>query len=143
MPKQYTREELWKLYQKLPKELQEVIFAGETADHISNICERYNIKEETISEIAKQVGNVLLGISPPDELQAILEKELKLEKGTAKKVAQEINRFVFYPVKPALEQLYKIGVASSEEEIKRPTIEKTEEKQTRPAREDIYKEPIE
>jgi len=36
-----------------------------------------------------------------------------------------------------------MGVVSTEEEIRRQTIAKTEEKQTRPAREDIYKEPIE
>jgi hypothetical protein len=34
MPKEYRKEELWKLYEKLPKELQEAIFAEETANHI-------------------------------------------------------------------------------------------------------------
>ena len=150
MVKQYTRAELWKLYQKLPKELQEVIFAEETANQIGKVCERYNIKEETIPEIAKQVGNVLLGILPPDEFQGTLERELKLKKETAKKVAQEINRFIFYPVKPALEELYKIKITpparppevTAPSEIK-PPVEGKPEMKPEEARKDIYREPIE
>src|SRR4030042_3120084 len=111
MAKEYTKEELWKLIEKLPKELQEAIFSEETAEHIGNTCERYDIKEEIISEIAKQVGNVLLGILPPDEFQKTLETELKLESDIAKKVAQDISRFIFYPVKTDLEELYKVEIA--------------------------------
>jgi hypothetical protein len=141
MPKQYTREELWKLYEKLPRELKETIFAEETANYIGSVCERYNISEETISEAAKQVGNVLLGILPPDEFQGVLEKELKLKKEVAKKVAQEIHRFIFYPVKPALEELYKIEISPPA----KPTgiTPPPEEKPSVPQKEDVYREPVE
>jgi len=141
MPKQYTREELWKLYQKLPKELKESIFAGETAEHIGNICERYKIPEEKISEIAKQVGNVLIGILPPGEFQEALEKEVKLEKEVAKKIAQEINRFIFYPVKPVLEELYKIEIAPPAKPTK--VTPPPEEKPSAPPGKDVYREPVE
>ncbi len=140
MPQEYTKEEFWKLYEKLPQELQEAIFSGETAEHISNICGRYNVNEKTISEVAKQVGNVLLGILPLEEFQKALVEELKIEEDTAEKMAHEINRFIFYPVKPALEQFYKTGGILAEEGIGEPTAEKTERK---PAKGDAYKEPIE
>ena len=110
MPKEYTTEQLWKLYQKLPKELQEAIFSGETSDNIWGICEMNEIPEEKMSNIAKYVGDVLLGILPPDEFQAILEKEVKLTKEVAKKVTHEINRFVFSPVKESLAALYQIEI---------------------------------
>lgn len=140
MLKEYTKEEFWKLYEKLPQELKDAIFSGETADHISDICKRYNVNEKTIPEVAKQVGNVLLGILPLEEFQKALEEELKIEKETAEKMTHEINRFIFYPVKPALEQFYKAGGIPTEEEIGEPAAEKTERK---PAKEDAYKEPIE
>jgi len=140
MPQDYTKEELWRLYEKVPQELKDAVFAVETAEYTSDICERYDIKGEMVSEMAKQVRNVLLGLLPPEDFQNILEAELKLEKETAEKVAREINRFIFYPVKPELEQLYKTGGVSAEEEISRPTERKTEEK---PAGEDRYREPLE
>ena len=156
MPKQYTNEEFWKLYEKLPKELQEVIFSEETAEHIGNTCERYDIKEETISEIAEQVGNVLLGILPPDEFQKTLETELKLEPDIAKRMAQDISRFIFYPVKTDLEELYKVEIAppanptkiTPPPEEKSPTpsdedIYHTKEKPPAPSGKDVYRETIE
>jgi hypothetical protein len=140
MPREYTKEELWKLYKKLPKELQEAIFAEETADHIYEICERYEVPEEKVPEIAKEVGNVLLGLLPPNEFQEILEKEIKLEREIAKRVAQEIHRFIFYPVKSSLEELYKIEIAPpAQPKITPPPGEKP----TPPPQRDIYREPIE
>ncbi len=151
MPKAYTREQLWKLYKKLPEELQEAIFSVETADNIYGICERNNVGIEKISSVATYVGNVLVGVLPPEELQETLEKEVKLEKAVAKKVAQEINRFIFYPVRPALEQLYKVGVipagevTPSEKTLEKPSEQEKigEEKLPTPARKDTYREPIE
>ena len=104
MPKEYTKEELWKLYEKLPEELKEAVFSVDTADNIWNTCERNNI--ETVSEISKLVGNVLLGILSPSEFQKSLETELKLELSVAKKVFQEIHRQIFYPVQIELSKLY-------------------------------------
>jgi len=130
MAKEYTKEQLQQLYKKLPQELQEAIFSVETADHIWNICERYDL--DKISTVAKRVGNVLVGVLPPDELQETLEKELEIDSETAKKITRDINRFIFYPVKPFLEKLYDIGITSTDGQ------EKTEKL----TEEDLYREPI-
>ncbi len=107
MTKEYSKEQMWKLYENLPQELKEAIFSEQTAENIGGICDRNEIDGDKISEIARYTGRVLLGILPPDEFQETLEKELKLERGLAKKVGQEIYRIVFYPVKASLEELYK------------------------------------
>jgi len=106
MAKEYTQEQLRKLYEKLPEELKEVIFSAETADNIWNTCEKNGIEIGKVSEVAELVGNVLLGLLPPEEFQTTLERELKLKKDVAKTVAQEINRFIFFPVKESLAVLY-------------------------------------
>lgn len=144
MPKKYTSEQFWELYKKLPQELKDALFAEETGNNIYTICKRYDI-EEGIGVMVDCVGNVLLGLLPPDEFQKTIEEELKMEKETAEKVAREIYRFVFYPVKSSLEKLYKIKIAPSAKPAwEAPTPEekpevKTEEK----PKEDIYREPIE
>jgi len=147
MKKEYSKEEIWKLYEKIAPELKEAIFSEETAESLWEIYIRNKVGGDKISEIARYTGRVLLGILPPDEFQETLEKELKIEKDTAKKVAQEINRFIFYPVKPLLEELYKIEIAppAKPTKITPPPEEKatTEEEPKAPPKEDIYREPIE
>ncbi len=140
MPEKYTREQFWKLYEKLPQELKDALFAEETGENIHNTCERNKV-EERLGEIVDYVGQVLVGVLPPEEFQETLEKELKLEKDIAKKVAQEINRFIFYPVKPVLEELYKIEITPAE----KPKGEaKPEEKKAEAAPvKDSYRELIE
>lgn len=145
MPEEYSREQIWKLYEKLPEELKEAIFSEETADSIWDICLRNGIEDERISEVARYTGRVLMGLLPPDDLREILEKELKLDKDAAKRISQEINRFIFYPVKIRLEELYKIEIAPIAGTPVRPSLRKKtgEEEIEKPRKEDVYREPIE
>lgn len=149
MPKNYTKEQLWELYEKLPVELQEAVFSEENAEHIGTICERYGVKEDQISEVAKFVGRVLMGLLPPEDFQAILKKEVGLKNGDARQVTHEINRFVFSPVKDYLNQLYHIGTVPpekptaphpTEEMPTKAPLEVSEKPTVR--REDIYREPL-
>ncbi len=150
MPKEYTKEQLWKLYEKLPSELKEAVFSEETAENIWDVCEKNAVEE--VSQVARYAGHVLMGVLAPDDFQEALKKEVKLKKEVAKKVAQEINRFIFYPVKPALEELHKVEITPPTRPITEPTIgpmekvtaeEETEEKPEAPAKKDTYREPIE
>lgn len=146
MPKKYTPEQFWKLYEKLPQELKDALFAEETGNNIYDVCKRNKILEN-LDQIVEYVGQVLVGVLPPDEFQETLEKEMGIEKDLAKKVAQEINRFIFYPVKPLLEELYKTEIAPPAKPTKiTPPPEATappEEIPKAPPREDVYREPIE
>jgi len=144
MPKKYTSEQFWKLYEKLAQELKDALWAEETGNNIEDVCQRYEI-EENLEDIVDLVGQVLVGVLPPEDFQETLGKELKLEKDTAKKVAQEINRFIFYPVRTELEKLYQTKVTAPIREVAPipPPVATEEIKQGGPKKEDIYKEPIE
>ena len=144
MAKEYTKEQFWKLYEKLPQELKDALFTEETGDNIYDVCKRNKI-EEHLGEIVDYVGQVLLGVLAPEDFQNTLEEELIIEKDVAKKVAKEINRFIFYPVRPFLEQLYKTEVLT-EEIAERPSREERPEiikEKPKLKRRDIYKELIE
>lgn len=111
MAEKYLKDQLWKIYEKLPEGLREAIFSPETADTIDNICKRNQIPENQVSEIAKYTGRVLSGLLPPNEFEKALVSEVKLKNGTAKNVAREISRFVFFPVKEELSKLYDVEIA--------------------------------
>ena len=145
MLNQYTKTQLWELYKKLPEELKEAISSLDNTDNIYDICEQNNVPEEIIPDISRVVGHVLLGVLLPDQFQSVLEQELSLEKETAKKVAREINRFVFYPVKPLLEDLHKIEInpPAGEKQKTEVKIETETEKKEAQLSKDTYREPIE
>lgn len=138
MAKEYTKEQIWELYRKLPAELQDALFSVENAEKICDICERYHIGEKTY-QVATLVGDVLLGILSPEEFPHTLKEELKLEEKVVKQVVQEINRFIFFPVKESLATLYKIEITPPA----KPGVIPGKEKPAGPKKPDIYREPIE
>jgi hypothetical protein len=142
MEKEYTKEELWKIVEKLPGELKEAIFSGETAENIFNICSRNGIEDERMSKVAKYVGRVLMGLLPPSEFEETLEKEVEIEKETAKSIRREVEMLIFYPVRKQLEEIYKIEIAPPARPTKITPPPSFEKKPTPPKR-DIYREPIE
>lgn len=157
MAKKYKPEEIEKIMQNLPEELKETFFSLETAETISNTCKTYGIIDERVGKIADSVGQVLMGLSSISEFQETIQKEVDLPPVLAQAIAQEINRFIFYPMKPALEQLYKIGISEEEKEktpvaVPAPKTKGTvpveapvsgEEKPKAPAGKDVYREPTE
>lgn len=146
MAQKYSRDQLRQLYIKLPQEIKDVVSDDEAAKEIEEICGRNGIDDERVGKISDLIRDVLFGLQLPEEFQKELEKEAGLNEETAKKISREINRFVFYPVKPALEQLQKIEVVSQKpnENAKSETILKpAEEYQAITKKDDTYREPIE
>lgn len=146
MSKHYTKEQAQKALEKLPDELQEAVFSMETADAIWNASEKQSVTTEERARIAEYAGYVLLGLMLPQEFTQALVADIKLSKNTAQEIAREINRFVFYPVKPVLEQLHNMQIAAtSKTSASKPIPQETEqpdlpEKSSGP---DIYQEPLE
>lgn len=140
----YTQDQLWKLYENLPTDLKDAIFSPDTADDINNTCEKYKIADKKMSEIAKYVGYVLLGVLPPTEFQKALEAEIGIEKETAKAIDHDINRFVFWPVKENLASLHGTELAPSEKMPEAaPVLAKESPQKGRQKRKDTYRETIE
>ncbi len=135
MAEEYSQEQLWKLYETLPEDLKDAIFSVDTANSIYETCKRSNL-EEKVSQVAKHTGYVLLGLLSPDEFAETLKKEMDLNADIAKKVSQEITRFVFYPLRTTLEELYKTKI----EQTKKPEPTETSKEILG---KDVYREPVE
>jgi len=143
MPQKLTKEQYWKLFNNLSEEMKDVILSEKTATDIFDICERNEIDD--VSKVADYVGQTLLGVLAPDKLQETLEKELKLKKAQTQTIMQEINRFIFYPIKPLLEELYNAEILpkGAEKKTLKPENSSKEEKESKPNEPDTYREPIE
>ena len=84
-----------------------------------------------------------MGLLLTSEFAQTLQKEVGLSENKADAIAREINRFVFYPVKPALDQLHemKSGSATSGGTVQKLISE--EESDLAPQKKDLYRETIE
>jgi len=134
MPK-YSKEKLWSLYQELPKKLKEIIFSEETANSIKQACLNVNLDKEKTIKVAENTGYVLMGLLYPESFQKNLIEEIGIEKNKAKRIFQEINNSIFFPVKDFLEKMYKT-------EIKKYASVKKEKQKRQETAEDPYLEPI-
>ena len=144
MTKRYTKEQVQKAYEKLPEELQEALFSIETTDAVANASTRQNISSLNHTKITEYVGYVLLGLILPQDFEGLLQEEIGMSKKIVKEVAREINRFVFYPVKPALEQLHQVEIkATSRVVTSEPEEEQEQKSPQQPSGPDIYQESLE
>ncbi len=107
MPTQYTKDELWKIFEALPLELKQAVFSEETADTIQETCQRNNIPEEQMGKIAGIVGDSLMGLLHPEDLAQAIINETGLPPDQAIGVARDINRLIMFPVKSYLYEFYK------------------------------------
>ncbi len=136
MNKNISPEEVWKLYQKLPQELKDVVFEEDVGNTIRKICSRHNLEDE-FKELMKLTTEVLLGLLPPQEFKKEATRRLSTKNSSIDKVCQEVARFVFFPIKEGLASLYNLELKVDQ---KKSDAEKDSSKNNKS---DDYRESIE
>lgn len=135
----YTFEEFWSIFEKLPLDIKEAIVGEKTVEVLLRIQQRYGLSEDQLERLTKIVVLVLLGLEEPSRVLRIIEDELNVNYETARGINFEVFRFIFFPVKESLEQI--IG-----HKIERPSAPHlpSEQGEVRSQRiEDPYREKIE
>ena len=107
MPTQYSKEDLWKIFEKLPKELKDAVFSQETADTIWDTSERNGLGGEQMHQVGALVGDSLMGLLHPEDLAQTFIEEAGLTPEQATSVARDVNRLIMFPVKTYLYDFYK------------------------------------
>ena len=123
---EYSKEQLWELYEQLPENLKQAVFSVEIGELIKKICDESDLKD-SYSTVLKQVGYVFLGILSPNEFKETLENPIAFTR---------INNEVFLNFKNDLDLLYETDIERIEEQKKNPIVKKG-------TGSDKYLEPIE
>lgn len=103
---QYKQEELWELFNVLPKELKQTIFSENTSNLVREIAAKYELEEEQIPELAGLIGNVLMGLLAPNELPQNITENVKIEKEKSEAITKDFIEKLFYPLKDYLGAFY-------------------------------------
>jgi len=106
MTQSYTPQQYNELFDSLPEELQNAVLSLKTSNAIIDACKQQDITDERVSQIGKYAGDVLMGILLPQDYEETLRANIQITRAQAKEIAQDINRFIFFPVRPALRQIY-------------------------------------
>ncbi|MDD5433160.1 MAG: hypothetical protein PHE77_00655 [Candidatus Pacebacteria bacterium] len=153
-----SKNEAWKIYEKLPPDLKQAIFSEETANSILSACQRNNLTEQQTSRVAEMVGYYLMGVLPIENLAQEIISQTQISQVQAGQIITELNRLVFNSIKNSLDGLYNLKTEKSsttpapQQKIKRPSEVDLQEKEIpapqpapRPksAEPDTYREPVE
>jgi len=139
----YTPEQLSKIYKQLPAEIKEWICSDETFEAIVKVLDDNQIHDEKAGQASNLIRDVLYGLLMPESFTETLKKEVGLEEAEAKKVGQEINRLVFFPIKEALRQLYEAPAKAEDSAPAEESAKPANEVKTTSGKPDTYRESFE
>ncbi|MDD5016263.1 MAG: hypothetical protein PHW73_14410 [Atribacterota bacterium] len=146
------KDQAWKIYETLPKDLKQAIFSEETANSILSACQRNGLANQQTSQVAELIGYSLMGLLPLENLTQEIAQATNATSAQASQIFNEINRLVFYPIKNFLDELYNLNpkekpaeqstskIESLQTEPQRP---KTFTPQSPPKEDDSYREAVE
>ena len=133
---EYTKEQLWELYEQLPENLQKAVFSEDIGNKVQGICYDNNVTDNKVFiEILKNVGYVFLGLLSLSDFKKALQ-ELKIN--NAEQINAIINNEVFAELKESLETLY--GIKITFEKVDKPAPAKPST--TAKSKQDKYLEPL-
>src|SRR3989344_8453880 len=101
-------QKLLEKFKKLPEDLKVVLFSQESATKIGAVGKKNDLSSSNIGILADETGLVLFGVLHPKDFILDLSEKLGVDKETAKKIAEDVNREIFQKVRVSLRKLYGI-----------------------------------
>ena len=93
-----TREEKFKLVEKLPQQLQDLLYSEDTGAFLLYLGQKYNLPDEKVSLLSKLVADVVLKIVPITSLAQEINSKITSNAQAAMNLAQELNTELLAPV---------------------------------------------
>src|SRR3989344_5936975 len=120
MVQKYTNEELWTAFDKIPKDVQQIILSDDAIQTIESIGRDYKLPPDKVWALKDEAGLVLLGVTHPKDFISNLSEKLGVDKEIAKKIAEDVNQQIFQKVLMSLRKIHNITDEA------RPSLEATE-----------------
>ena len=132
-----TREEKLKIFEKLPKKLQDLMGSEDTGAFLLYLRGKYNLPDEKVHLLSKMVGDVILGLLPLPNLVSEISTKIAVDQNIASQIAQEINSELFAPVA----NLLKGALAQITTQYRKPLVVSRVEPSLGPEVVDLRKAP--
>src|SRR3989338_4077896 len=96
----------------MPEKIRSILFTAETASYIRGFLKAHDIPLNYTETLSISIICILTGEKTLAQLPAILSTELKLPNDKAQKMAAEIEKDVFGPVKKELDEFNKTRITT-------------------------------
>ncbi|OGZ47518.1 MAG: hypothetical protein A3J55_03460 [Candidatus Ryanbacteria bacterium RIFCSPHIGHO2_02_FULL_45_17b] len=93
---------------KLPPELKDAIFSNANAEKMADIGKQHGLLIDKVGEMTNETGLLMLGVTHPNEFVGNLAERLLVDRQTASKIADDINREIFAPVREHLRAMFGV-----------------------------------
>lgn len=99
-------EEVLRRIKTIHPDLRRAVASSANADKIFEIGKNYNLLVDKMGELASETMYLMLGVTHPDEFVGNLAERLQVDRQTASKIADDINKEIFSPVREHLRGLF-------------------------------------
>ena len=134
-----TQEEKIKIFEKLPKELQNLMQSEDTGAFLLYLGKKYNLTGEKVHQLSKLVGDIILGITPVTGLAQEINLKITTDSQVAMNLSQELYANLLAPV---MAMLSKPTVPAAPISIPPAQVLPLREIPQRETSTDRYREPI-
>ncbi len=135
--KEYKPEDYLKLYEKIPKELQKLVWEEDLDRRRKDLASRFDLSEAKEERLDILILHLLLGILPPKEIKETFKKELVLSEEEAKKLTSDFIQHIVSPIKHLLKDVY------DEDDFVSVGLKRSSSQEEEKEKEDPYREPLE
>ena len=87
-------------------DIRRAVASSANADKIFDIGKKYDLLVDKIGELASETMYLMLGVTHPNDFVGNLAERLRVDRATAGKIADDINREIFSPVREHLRALF-------------------------------------
>lgn len=101
------KNQLEKLYETLPKNVQEAISSVAIAEKIQEIAKKNGLHIDEAGIVSDEATMVMLGIEHPNDFIDGLKNKLKLPQEKIVALAKDVDKEIFEPIKESLMKIYQ------------------------------------
>jgi len=129
-------------YKELPEDVKDAIFSVDSAEIIQNIAKKNNLTIDKMSELADEIGLLMLGSTEPKDFISNISRRLGVNRNIAHDITAEVNDKIFSKIRESLKKIHNLKDEEEEEktELYRPEVVKLEESPNALNRESLLKE---
>jgi len=105
--KKYSKEDLVKKFDALPKQLRDLATGQQVLDALRSIAQQSNMPDK-FPKLRRYTMLVLSGIVPITLFRETLQEELQIDENRARIIATQVRDKIFMQVKDELRKIHKL-----------------------------------
>lgn len=113
---QYTNDELYDLFKKLPPDVREAYGSVEYMKVLDEIEKKHGLHIDQAGELSNEIYKLVLGITLPQKFISAVASSVRVTPETAREITEEVNQRIFRPVKDSLVQIHKMKESAEKPE---------------------------